>query len=315
MKRRKWICRWTGLLVLMALVFSTLAGCSEQPQEDSGKLQIVATLFPQYDFARQIAGDQAEVTMLLPFGMESHTFDPKPADIMKVNSSDLFLYTGQYMEPWAQSLIDALGDSQTWVVDLSAGITLEEEGHDHDDSDDSHTHDYDPHIWTSPVNAITMVKSILSSLCAIDPDHAADYTGRAEDYIAQLTELDTDFRSMIDAAPRKEIVFGGRFAFAYFVREYGLEYMAAFDSCSSETEPSVQVMNQMINAVKEKAIPIVYYEEMTDPKVARAICSETGAQMRLLHSCHNVSKEEYDSGATYLTLMRQNLENLKEGLY
>lgn len=301
------------MALLLALV--PMAGCQNK-REDSGKLKVIATLFPQYDFARTLAGDKAQVELLLPLGVESHSFDPKPSDIVAINNCSVFLYTGKYMESWAEQLVSGIDTSAVRVVDLSSGITLDKEAeHDGEEGNhEGHDHAFDPHIWTSPVNAMRMVRAIADSLCAADEANAAFYRANEEQYLAELKQLDNDFRALAKNAVRKDIIFGGRYPFHYFEKEYGLNHIAAFDSCSAETEPSAAAIASIINKVKQENIPVVYYEELTEPKVARSICGETGAKMLLLHSCHNVSKTEYEQGATYLSLMRQNLENLKEGL-
>ena len=160
-----------------------------------------------------------------------------------------------------------------------------------------------------------MVETITDALCAADPAHAETYRTNCEAYQAELMELDAEFEALVDGAVRREICFGGRFALHYFAKRYGLSCIAAYDSCSSETEPSAKAVAEITDAILEDGIPVIYYEELVDPKVARSIAEDTGCAMLLLHSCHNVSKEELDAGATYLSLMRQNLENLKTGLY
>ncbi|MGI5966873.1 MULTISPECIES: metal ABC transporter substrate-binding protein [Anaerotruncus] len=307
--------------LLSAALAASAAGCAAPEEPVAGRLRIVTTLFPQYDFARQLAGERAEVTLLLPPGVESHSYEPTPADIIKIANADLFVYTGQYMEPWAQNILDGVemgGD----VLDISTGIVLDPEDHDHAGETETehaahadHGHGgYDPHIWTDPVNARQMVQNLADALCAADPEGEAFYRGNERDYLEALAALDREFSEIVSHGKRREIVFGGRFALHYFAERYGLDYTAAFDSCSHETEPSAQVLARIIDTIGRERIPVIYYEELTDPKVARAISEETGAKMLLLHSCHNVSRDELREGATYLSLMRQNAENLKEGL-
>lgn len=310
-----------------------LAGCGsgkELPAADkskSGKLQIVATLFPQYDFTRQIAGDKADVTLLLPPGVESHSYEPVPSDIVKINNSDLFIYTGKDMEAWSQKIIGSItdNDSKSMVLDVSKGIKLVktadiEAEHQHEGeaaetkNGEDHEHVYDPHIWTDPQLAKVMVSNIEEALCSLDPQNAEYYRENARQYQGKLDALDAEFRDVVKNGKRNEIIFGSRFALYYFTEQYGLKYEAAFDSCSSETEPSAKTVARLITDIKEEKIPVVYYAELEDPKVARSISKETGAKMLLFHSCHNVTKKEREEGATYLSLMEQNVKNLKEGL-
>ena len=325
--------KFLALFAVAIVAVGILAGCSSSntssdnstsTENDPNKITIVATLFPQYDFARQIAGDKANIELILPPGVESHTFDPSPSDIITIHNSDVFLYTGSNMETWANNIIESLPDS-VHVLNVSQGITLLKSpsgGHNHAEDDHDHTSEelnadelnqYDPHVWTSPVNAKIMVQNILQTLCEVDPDNA-DYSENANDYLSQLDQLDQEIRTVVANGNRKEIVFGSRFALFYFTHEYGLEYKSAFDSCSTEAEPSAKTVSELINEVKEKQIPVIYYEELTDPKISRSISEETGAEMLLFHSCHNLSKADFESGATYLSLMKQNVENLKKGL-
>lgn len=325
--------RITACCIVALLIAALMTGCATDGKKDlaaskaqeTGKLQIVATLFPQYDFARQVAGDKADVILLLPPGVESHSYEPTPSDVMKINESDLFLYTGKNMEAWSQKIIDAMKDSgsHSVVLDVSKGISLvkteDEEGHTEEADAESagenaHEHLYDPHIWTDPVYAAAMTENIREALCGLDPGNAEYYTANAEKYEQELDSLDQEFRKIVKNGSRQEILFGSRFAFYYFAKRYGLDYKSAFDSCSSETEPSARAVAALVEEVKAKGVPVIYYAELEEPKVAKSISAETGAKMLLLHSCHNVTREELENGATYLSLMRQNAQNLKKGL-
>lgn len=312
------------LILLITVIALFLAGCStpnSNPTQnpDSAKISIVTTLFPHYDFARQVAGEKADITLLLPPGTESHAYEPSPADIITINQSDLFIYTGENMEVWADSIIKGVWNDSVTILDVSQGVQLKgpednHEGHGHAEDEDVHIHEFDPHIWTSPVIAKAMVQSIADSLSAIDPDNADYYSGNAEAYLKELNKLDGTFRQVIAEGARDEIFFGGRFALLYFVEEYGLSYEAAFDSCSAETEPSAAVIAHMIDEINENNVKYLFHEELTDPRVARSIASETGSELLLFHSVHNLSKDEFESGETYLSLMYMNAENLAKGL-
>lgn len=314
------------IISMVSIISLLLVGCSKSETTDSKvaegdntpKIKVVTTLFPQYDFVNQVGKDAVEVKMLLKPGVESHTYEPTPSDIVDINKADIFLYTGDEMEPWVSKILDSL-DGDVMIVDLSKNITLDEvEDHDHDhedeESDDDHVHSYDPHIWTNPLNAKVMVEDIKVALCEVDKTNAMTFENNAKEYLASLDQLDQNIRDMVKEAKRNEVVFGGRFAFHYFFEEYGLDYVSAYDSCSSETEPSAKVIATIIDKVKEDEIPVIFYEELANPKVAESIASATGAKTLLLHSCHNVSTDDYKNGATYLSLMYQNLENLKEAL-
>lgn len=302
-----------AILVFMTSCASDSSGFSD----DSGKIKISATLFPQYDFARQIAGDKAEITLILPSGMDSHSYEPTPSDIININKSDLFIYTGEYLESWANDIVGDIDTDKTHVLDVSSGIQLvkEDDEHHHDDEDEEgHHHEYDPHIWTSPVIAMQMADNIAEALCETDSVNSDYYKQNAENYKKQLQELDSEFREIVADGKRNTIYFGGKFALYYFTQEYGLDYVSAFDSCSGETEPSAKVMSEMISSIKENNIPVIYYEEIAEPTVANMIADETGAKPLLFHSCHNVTPEDFKNGTTYIDLMKQNAVNLREGL-
>ncbi len=311
-----------GFALCLALCIALCACAKETPPapKESKTLSVVATLFPQYDFAREIAGERAEVTLLLPAGVESHSFEPSPSDVVRIHNCDLFLYTGPEMEPWAQTMLSGGLPDSVRVVNLSEEIEMTETkeavpGEEHEESEEGHHHVVDPHVWTSPANAAVMVGEIADALCTADPEGESTYRANAEAYLAKLTALDEELFSIVEGAERREIVFGSRYAFHYFTERYGLTAYAAYDSCSEEGEPSVGVLTALADRIREDKIPVIYYEELTDPKIARALAEETGAEMLLLHSCHNLSKDEMKRGETYLSLMRQNAENLKAGLY
>ncbi len=304
-------------LAAMVMLLSA-AGCSSEETGQSvgeEKLEIVASLFPQYDFARTVAGQRAEVTLLLPAGMESHSYDPTPADMAGIYSCDLFIYTGEYMEPWAAELSKGLVEEQ--VLDVSTGIELSgTHEHMHTDTQDGEepTEIPDPHIWTCPLNAVIMVENIRDALIRIDPDGEEEYTENADGLIEDLNGLDAELREVVENGERRTLVFGGRFAFHYLAEEYGLECYSAYDSCTAETEPSAAAVAEVTEIVRRDEIPVVYYEEFANPQVAEAIADETGAELLMLHSCHNLSQEERDAGKSYLSIMEQNVENIRRGL-
>ncbi len=297
------------LLLPLLLLSVFVGGCGPEVSETE-KFQIVASLFPQYDFAREICGDRADVSLLLPPGTDSHSYAPTPADMVQIGSADLFLYTGDVMEPWAMRLSKGAGAA---YADVSAGIRLLRSG-------DIHAHTaaasgeaaVDPHIWTNPQNAIIMVKNICEAICEKDPENADFYRENAARYTDELSALDREIETIVSEGKRREMVFGGHFAARYFTERYGLSHLSAFDSCSHEADPSPQTLVHIITEIKEKEIPAVFYEELSTPRTARLIAEETGASLLLFHSCHTVSKNE--SHETYLSLMRKNAENLRIGL-
>lgn len=305
-------------IAIICVIFAS--GCGKTETGENEKLSIVTTLFPQYDFARQIAGERAEVTLLLKPGTEAHDYDPSASDMIKINNADLFIYTGEYMEPWAASIVDSIDNKKLNILDASGNITLLKSSDVHESEDaayskgEEHAHQYDPHIWTSPKNAVIMINNILEELISIDGENEQYYRENAEKYIERIEKIDSDIRQTVSQSKYDTIYFGGRFALLYFVEEYGLHYESAFDSCSSETEPSAKLVSHIIDEMKESGVRTVYYEELSSTKTARTIADEVGGNILLLHSCHNVSSDEFKNGATYVSIMEQNVKNLKAGL-
>lgn len=374
------------------------------------RLNVVTTLFPYYDFLRQIAGDSIRLTMVVPAGMDSHSFEPTPADMITIQNADLLVCNGGTMEQWLSQVLDSFEEGtgpkrvvtmmdyvdvvQEEIVEgmedgeahdhghthvhadgtVHAGehdheledhahseeehesedhvygeeehdteehihgeeehdtedhihssdehdtedVPVHEDDHDHDhlDEDDGHgvEIEYDEHIWTSPVNAKKLVSVLTEVLAKEDPAHADSYAENSASYQDKLMKLDAEFREVVSHAKRRLVVFGDKFPLRYFFDEYGLEYRAAFSGCSTDTEPSAKTIAYLIDKVRDEQIPAVYYLELSSPRVAEIIGEETGAEPLLFHSCHNVTRYQFDSGVTYLDLMEQNVENLKKGL-
>ena len=301
-------------LLCVGLVFG-FGGCTaDKPDSaDDGTLSIVCTLFPQYDFARQLVGDRAEVTLLLTPGTDSHSYDPSPVDMVKINECDLFIYTGDLMESWAADVVSGL-ENDVAVLNVSDGLELSAVENGHAQEHEEHEHAVDPHVWTDPVNAAEITRKIAAKLCEIDPENAEYYKANEESYTGKLADLDAEISAVTAAAKYKKIIMCDRFAMHYFCKRYGLEYVAAFDSCTSDTEPSPAVIVKITNEVKENNIPAVFAAELSNRKVAETVAAQTGAQVLELHSCHNLSAEDFNAGETYLSLMQRNLENLKIAL-
>lgn len=337
------------LLWCLAAVVLTGAGCGprtmEGQEEDSGtkRLKVAATLFPYYDFTRQIAGDLVDLELIVPAGMDSHSFEPTPADMRRIQEADVVICNGGAMEHWVGQVLKAVDRQKLCVVTMTDYVELkeeelvegmEEEDHDHGHPDSrgeerqSHGEEtkyvqgeevhedieYDEHIWTSPVNAVTFAQVIRDTLAEKDPDHEDEYRAGYERYEEQLKELHRGFLKVAEERRRNTIIVGGKFPFRYLAEEYGFDYRAAFTGCSTDTEPSARTIAYLIDKVREEEIPAVYYLELTSSRVAEIIGEETGAVPLLLHSCHNVTRRELDRGVTYVELMRQNIENLSKGL-
>ncbi|MDR1323368.1 MAG: metal ABC transporter substrate-binding protein [Candidatus Margulisbacteria bacterium] len=313
------------LLFLTALVFTAaLTGCAPNPAAKSdGKINIVTTIFPQYDFARQVASDHANITMLLKPGAESHSYEPSPQDILKIKNSAIFIYTGGESDEWVKKILASLDTSQMKTIalldcvpaveeELVEGMQEEEEEHEHEHEDEPA---YDEHVWTSPRNAKLIVQKIADTLCAVDTPNAAVYRQNAKNYAAELDKLDADFRALLDGAKRKTLIFGDRFPFRYFADAYGLKYFAAFPGCSTETEASPATIRFLIDKTRQEKIPVVFHIELSNQKMAKTIAEAAGAQVRQLHAAHNLTRGDFQRGLGYTDFLRQNLAVLKEALY
>jgi zinc transport system substrate-binding protein len=301
-----------------AVIFS---GCGKQnaaPADRTAKngdrITVIAAIFPLFDFARAVAGDKADVVMLLPPGSESHSFEPSPRDIIAVQNSALFLYIGGESDGWVKRILGSVDTRKTLALIDRVEAVEEEivEGMQEDDEEEDAA--YDEHIWTSPRNAALMVRAIADALCEVDGGNAQTYRANADSYIVQLEELDAAFRAVAESAARTTIVFGDRFPFRYFADAYGLDYFAAFPGCSTETEPSAATVAFLIDKVKAERIPVVFHIELSNEKMADTIAEATGAKKLLLHSAHNVTKKDFEAGITYLDVQRGNIERLKEAL-
>lgn len=299
-------------LLLILCVFSVV-GCTAPQNTEDGRIHVVTTTFPAYDFARAVVGDLGTVTMLITPGTETHSYDPTPRDIRKIQSCDLFIYGGGESDAWMDNILSSVGDgtrslAMTEVVSL---LTTEHEEEEHE----THHPIYDEHVWTSPANAAAIVAAIRDALMEIDPDNGELYRAQADAYAAEIKALDADFAALVQDAERKTILFADRFPFLYFVNQYGLSYHAAYPGCAEKTEPGPKTVAMLIDMVIAEEIPAVFYTEFSDQRLADTVCEKTGAVKLLFHSCHNVSKNDFAAGETYVSLMRQNLTNLRKALY
>ncbi len=363
-------------ILASAMIAMMLSGCAQAPSAsatpandapnppegtaaapEAGRLNIITTIFAPYDFVRQIAGDKADVTMLLPPASESHSFEPTPQDIIKIQDSDVFIYVGGESDAWVDGILDSMDTSKKEIITLMDCVEVVEEevvegmeddehdhGHEegeeagHDDehegeetgNDDEHegeeAHEeeagheheeeiaYDEHVWTSPRNAKLIVQKISGALCARDAANAAEFQTNTAAYMTQLDALDAKFQEVVDSAARKTIVFGDRFPFRYFTDAYGLTYSAAFVGCSTESEASPATVKFLIDKVNAEKIPVVFHIELGNENMTNTICEETGAKPLLLHACHNITRDDFLAGRTYIDLMTNNVETLREAL-
>ncbi len=290
-----------ALLCAFVFLISSCDNAQNKTEDVDDGLTIVATIFPQYDFARAIVGDLGTVTMMMSPESESHTYEPSLRDIADVEEADIFIYTGSGIDTWAEDIAALFGD-EIISVSTADAVTLIMD----DDGDE-----YDEHIWTSPKNAKSILSLILEAIVKADPDNAETYRQRAAEYEEQLDALDEELQAVSEELSDKTVVIADRFPFKYLFDEYEINYIAALDGCSSDSEPSPSVIAEMITTVSDGNIPYIYIVEFSEGKTASLISEATGCNVLTLHSCHNVSNEDFDAGVTYIDIMRQNVENLR----
>ncbi len=314
------------ILIVMGFIL-LCTGCSRQNKTVENKINVVCTVFPQYDFVREIAGDKANAQMLLPPGGEAHSYEPAPKDIIALKEADLFIAIGGESEHWAMHLLGGSELEGTPTLLLTDVVTtyaeevpegMEDGGHAHEHSDecehDEHDAQFDEHIWTAPQNAVLMCEAICKALCEADPENSEFYKKNKKSYCNELRELDSEFKKAAEDGKRSTMVFGDRFPMRYLTEAMELDYYAAFPGCSSKTEPSARTIAFLSDKVKEEKIPVVFYMDYSDGRIAHTIAKESGAKAVRLYSCHNLSKDDFESGETYISLMKKNLRAIREAL-
>ena len=326
-----------NLILIPLITFSSCNTESESVNKNSDGISIVTTIFPYYEFARNIAGNKADVKLLLSPGSEPHSYEPSPSDIVAIENCDIFIYNGGESDEWVDSVLSSLQNNDMKIMKMMDYVTLlneqsgehshdHEHEHEHSENEESHSHEeendiehshgegYDEHIWTSVRNAKELSAEIAHTLSELDAENSDYYSENENNYSLQLEKLDEEFTGIVNSSARNTVVFGDRFPFLYFVTDYELEYECAFPGCSSETEPSISTVTHMIDFVKKEEIPTVFYLEFSNGKTAQLIAEDTGADTMLFSSCHNVTKEQFESGVSYISLMEQNATALKEAL-
>jgi len=327
-KYRKFTAAVLGLAMLLCLSACT---SDKTARLDENKLNIVCTIFPAYDFSREIAGERGNVILLMPPGAESHGYEPTPQDMAALSECDLIVANGGVGEQWLTTML-AAGEIESPVICMLDCVqALEEEhkegmqeaqhshvhdencGHEHE-HEHEHEAEFDEHVWTSPVNAAKISQTICKALSEIESESGEYFNANYSAYSEKLMELDANFREVTENAGHRLMIFADRFPVRYFTEEYGIEYYAAFPGCAEDTEPSARTVAFLIDKVREEGIAAVYHIEFSNEKMADVIVEDTGCKKLLFHSCHNVGADELEAGVTYLSLMEQNLESLKEGM-
>ncbi len=311
-------------IIVMALIIIVGIVKKSNLNSKNEKIKIVTTTFSTYDFAKQIVGENAEVTLLLNPGTDTHSYDPSTSDIIKIQKADVFIYIGGEMEKWVNKVLDSnvIDENKTLLIKVSDCVErIEEKDVDGAEPEEEHEEEqhheegaFDEHIWTSPKNAIKMVEYICNKIINIDEANKEIYSKNSTEYIEKIQEVQSKIRKIVDNKKRDRLVFGDKMPMQYFLEEYGLTASAAFNGCSTETEPSAKTVTYLINKVKEENIPVVLYIELSTGKTAKSIAQETGAKIMQIQTLHNVSKEDFENNETYVSLMTRNLEVLRKAL-
>ena len=323
----------TALLLALFMLVGALAGCGKQNDTNqTDKLSIVTTIFPEYDWVREILGekaDNAEITMLLDNGVDLHSYQPTADDIVKISDCDLFIYVGGESDEWVEdalrnaanrnmkviNLLEVLGDSVK-TEEIVEG--MQEEEHEHEDAEEhEHEEEADEHVWLSLKNAKMLVRVISKALQELDPDSKDIYAANADAYVKKLSALDAEYQAAVDAASNKTILFGDRFPFRYLVDDYGLCYYAAFVGCSAETEAGFETISFLAKRVDEWKLPCVLTIEGAQHKIAETIVWNTttkNQRVLTMDSMQSTTSKDVKNGTTYLSVMEKNLSVLKEAL-
>ena len=323
----------TALLLALLMLVGALAGCGKQNDTNkTDKLSIVTTIFPEYDWVREILGDKAdnaEITMLLDNGVDLHSYQPTADDIVKISDCDLFIYVGGESDEWVEdalrnaangnmkviNLLEVLGDSVK-TEEIVEG--MQEAEHEHEDAEEhEHEEEADEHVWLSLKNAKMLVRVISKALQELDPDSKDIYAANADAYVKKLSALDAEYQAAVDAASNKTILFGDRFPFRYLVDDYGLHYYAAFVGCSAETEAGFETISFLAKRVDEWKLPCVLTIEGAQHKIAETVVRNTTAKNQrvlTMDSMQSTTTQDVKNGTTYLSVMEKNLSVLKEAL-
>lgn len=305
-----------SFIAIIVLAIGAVIGISSI-NKNSEKISIVATNFPAYDFVRAVVGDKADIKILVKPGAETHDYEPTPSDIIDINNSKLFVYTGGESDEWIEDILEDIDADKTKMFKMMDAVeVVEEEAVEGMEEEHEHEEEveYDEHVWTSLKNAIKIIDHVKDELIKISPENKDEFEDNAKNYTNKLAELDSKFKDIVRNANRKVVVFGDRFPLRYFVDDYGLKYFAAFPGCSEQTEASSKTIAFLVNKVKAENIPVVLKIEMSSGNIAKTIADETGAKVLTFNTAHNVSVDDFNNGMTYAKIMESNIEALKEAL-
>lgn len=320
------------LFIFLITISLFLTGCQKENNLDKNRISIVATNFPAYDFARSVVTKvdenylaptnnftNVDIKLLIKPGMETHSFDPTPKDIIDIQNADIFIYMGGHSESWVEKILETSNKLPKKIIKLKDVVEITH-NHEHHEAEHNHNeHEEDEHFWTDSKNAIKMISTILENIIEADNEktngkYIEEYQSNANSYINQINKLSSEIKNTVDNSKNKFLIFGDRFPFTYFADEYGLEFISAFDGCSSAVEVKTSKLAELIDIAKEKNAKAIFKIEMSNGKIAQTIADATDAKILELHSCQNVTKDDFNKGVTYAFTMNSNLNTLKEGL-
>ena len=300
-------------LIFFVVLVLTLASCGfNKEKSEEAKINIVVTIFPQYDFVRQLTEgvDSIKVNMLIPPGADVHCFEPTPQDFVDIEKSDLLIYCGGKSDAWIEKILKSSkkdAKKTMSMVDVVKSCSTSNKL--------KQLIEKDEHVWTSPLNCITIVKSLTKKLCEIDGKNALKYNENMEKYVQKLLKLHESFKDVVAERKRDFIVFADRFAFLHFVNEYGLKYYALYNNCNSKADVSPKDVSKIIEKIKKNKVPLILKLDQSEYKLAESISKETGVKVKTFYSCHNCSKKDFENGETVLDMFSKNVKTLKEALH
>ncbi|WP_303166413.1 metal ABC transporter solute-binding protein, Zn/Mn family [Phascolarctobacterium sp.] len=285
-------------IFLLLLLVNMLAGCSQTQRPASDKLPVAASFYPMAEFVRAVGGDQVEVITMVPDGAEPHDWEPSPRDLTRLGRAKVFVYNG-LVEPWAQQALEALSERGIMPVEAGAGL-FNRDGVQ------------DPHVWISPRRAMVEVERITAALCAADPEQAALYQRNSKAYLARLQALDARLTQLGRTAPKKAFVTAHA-AFGHLAADYGLRQLSV-TGISPEAEPTPADLQRLIKTVRQAGVRYIFFETLTDPKIAELVAKEAGVQTAALDPLEGVDEEGRQAGLDYLKIMERNADNLAKAL-
>ncbi len=321
MKIKKIILIIIAILIVIGIAFVIFKGGNSKKQS-SRKIQLVSSNFASYDFLRTIVGDNenVEVKFLIGPGKDAHSYEPTAGDLITIQNASLFVYVGGESEKWSKKVLDSLDTNAAKIICISDFVDkIDEEeidGAEEEPEEEEEEGSFDDHIWTSPSNAIKMINALEQAMEEIDSENSAKYQENADKYIAEIKDVDSKIQNIVNNKLRDRLIFADKMPMQYFINYYNLKVSAAFNGCSTETEPSAATIAYLENKVKEEHIPVILYIELNPGRVAKTIADEVGNGCRAIQiqTLHNVSLDDFINGETWVSLMSRNIDVLKEAL-